>query len=491
MYHKLGVIVPYRDRKKQLEVFLPSIREYLDGKKILYEIIVVEQKDFHDFNRGTLLNVGAKRAKELGCDYVAFHDVDMLPEEVDYSYSDYPVQIANRFFKENIREKEKQKQPYDYFGGVTIFPVSEFWRINGYSNDYFGWGFEDNDLLERCREVRTRLRTKRFRQKQGVRTGVVCSKSFFQGPRFFSEKRSFSLILTFRQKALHSSLERMSDEGAVFSVPGLDFAVAFDSFGTYKVECFDRYEDVYSVHTTKRPEMVNTVVVTWDCLKKEIQFFLNGDLVGKQQIIKGRDLYFQENIFYLGAGNPFRVGTEKWFSGTLYDFGVTNTVLGTKDVKKLQRSEQSVLLDLGDQLEAYYDFSNIRVDGTVPDLVGKQESLETFSQFEVETLNISEQFEEKVPEVRDGIFKLQVHETHGTEIGYWKSWRSRENQLRFRAVQSVGTNYMNDGLNTLGQVLDLEQESLENGVVWIKVWLNDDRKKIDKVYNEIRSMCSV
>ena len=84
--HKLGIIVPYRDREDQLKVFLQAIEDYIDD--IDYHIIVVEQQDENDFNRGKLLNIGFIKAKALGCDYVVFHDVDMLPIEVDYSYSD-------------------------------------------------------------------------------------------------------------------------------------------------------------------------------------------------------------------------------------------------------------------------------------------------------------------------------------------------------------------------------------------------------------------
>ena len=53
--HKLGIIVPYRNRSEQLAVFRKEINDYL---KIDFELIIVEQSDKKEFNRGKLLNIG-------------------------------------------------------------------------------------------------------------------------------------------------------------------------------------------------------------------------------------------------------------------------------------------------------------------------------------------------------------------------------------------------------------------------------------------------
>lgn len=491
MIHKLGVIVPYRDREQQLSVFLPSIREYLDGKKILYEIIVVEQKDSYNFNRGTLLNVGALKAEELGCDYVVFHDVDMLPVDVDYSYSEHPLQIANRFLQEKVPEKQV-RQPFDYFGGVTLFPLFAFKEINGYSNEYFGWGFEDNDLLERCREVNSQLRKHLERQVPVNQVGVhFTGREFFEVNNFIKRAKPFSIMVTFKQEQLKPDISRMSDEGSIFSIPGLDFTLSFDSFGTYKVEAFDTYEDVYSIHTEKLPEMVCRAIITWDPKTGSLSFYLNGKQVGRKQLKEGRGLFLRGDKIFIGAGNPYREGTEKFFCGTVFNFAVFSKVLKHVDVSKLQRVGEKILLDFGDELEAFYDFSNITKSGLVVDLVGHQKGLVTYGDVDIEKVDVGEVYEEEVPEKRKGIFKLQFHETHGSTLGYWKSWRSRENQLRFRAVQRVGTRYWEDGLSTLQEVVKTKREDEEGPVHRIRVWLKEDRTKIGKIYNEIRSMCSV
>ena len=70
----------------------------------------------------------------------------MLPIDVDYSYSDVPIHLAQGF-------TNSDREIFDtYFGGVTMFPIDLFKKVNGYSNEYWGWGFEDDDLLMRLTE---------------------------------------------------------------------------------------------------------------------------------------------------------------------------------------------------------------------------------------------------------------------------------------------------------------------------------------------------
>jgi predicted glycosyltransferase involved in capsule biosynthesis len=147
---KLGIIVPYRNRESHLKKFLDGMKSYFKTQKLKYEIIIVEQVDDKPFNRGKLLNIGYIKAKELKCDYIVFHDIDMIPIEVDYSYSELPLHLATNFELEY--DKSKNLTFDDYFGGVTMFASDTFEKINGYSNLYWGWGFEDDDLLFRVSE---------------------------------------------------------------------------------------------------------------------------------------------------------------------------------------------------------------------------------------------------------------------------------------------------------------------------------------------------
>ena len=93
---KLGVCVPYRNREAHLKEFVPKVGKYLESKGIDYCMYFGHQVDDKLFNRGAMKNVAAEWAFKEGCDYIVWHDIDMIPEEgCDYSFPEkYPIHIA-------------------------------------------------------------------------------------------------------------------------------------------------------------------------------------------------------------------------------------------------------------------------------------------------------------------------------------------------------------------------------------------------------------
>ncbi len=145
-------VIPYRDRAEHLSVFVPAITPYLaDGDFI----IVVEQEVGKPFNRAKLLNIGAVEAFRSGATHVVTHDVDMIPVETDYT----PIECGHLAGR---AEQFGYKMPFTrYFGGVNMFSRKVFEKVNGYSNEYWGWGAEDCDMLIRCERMNVRVQRKK------------------------------------------------------------------------------------------------------------------------------------------------------------------------------------------------------------------------------------------------------------------------------------------------------------------------------------------
>jgi hypothetical protein len=117
-------------------------------------IAVVEQPAGAKFNRGLIKNIGFK----LLCntvDYVCFHDVDYLPIWADYRRPDLPTMIVWDGTSRRLIDPGQPNKgwvttdPLSCFGGVVLMENQQFERANGYPTQYWGWGFEDQELRRR------------------------------------------------------------------------------------------------------------------------------------------------------------------------------------------------------------------------------------------------------------------------------------------------------------------------------------------------------
>lgn len=84
----MAILVPFRDRFEELLTFAPYIHEFVKSQSIDHDIFVLNQVDGYRFNRASLINVGYLYSKK-SYDYIAMHDVDLLPLNKNLSYA-YP-----------------------------------------------------------------------------------------------------------------------------------------------------------------------------------------------------------------------------------------------------------------------------------------------------------------------------------------------------------------------------------------------------------------
>jgi len=452
--HRLGVIVPYRRRETQLKVFLDYMSNYLISRNIEHKIIIVDQDDAKQFNRGALLNIGFNYALKARCDYVVFHDIDMLPVDVDYSYSDKPLHLATNFVLENNEKKRDTFQ--EYFGGVTLFPVKDFEKINGYSNKYWGWGFEDTDLLLRCKVNKIDLDTFKIRNigRKGKALKFNGIDSYVECNNVINLNNNATFFVNFYPEEKPLDHTKPTDEFTVFSIPGWDFAICYNSFSRYNFCAFDTEHNSYFINSEIKPRYKTTIAVVLDKTENIIRLYQDGIFIGKTEKFKRLHFYRKEPKFYLGAGKPEREIIPNHFKGTISTFAYFDDVLSDEEILEISTNEtKSLMKPFGNyksnsSLKTYFDANVIEyytlLDITNSGLEGKIVNCEIVDE------EYPEFTEVKIPHRRQSTFRLLKHEENGFLGNGWKDQSTRWNQLRFQ--NEVFHNYeliKNDGLSTL------------------------------------------
>lgn len=137
MERKPLIIIPYRDRQVHLDCLLSQLQKYFPH----IPVCIVEQDDSGTWNKGLLFNAAVK---EVGreWEYYILHDVDFIPTpSVNYSPTDVPCLLSTECSQFNYTYLYPT-----FFGGVVGIPKEMYELINGFSNQFKGYGGED-DLL--------------------------------------------------------------------------------------------------------------------------------------------------------------------------------------------------------------------------------------------------------------------------------------------------------------------------------------------------------
>lgn len=139
---KTVILIPYRNREEHLKYFLENTAPKLKQRIENLEILIIEQsEDGKLFNRGKVLNVGFKYYDNDDYYYIT-QDVDTNPKH-EKAFFHYKNEVPDYFFR-----------IYSSFcntlGGVVKFKGNIFREINGFPNNYWGWGQEDMVLMRRA-----------------------------------------------------------------------------------------------------------------------------------------------------------------------------------------------------------------------------------------------------------------------------------------------------------------------------------------------------
>ena len=115
-----------------------------------YDFYIIEQsQDGELFNIGKLKNIGFEIASKKGgyINYI-FTDIDMIPDHdlIQY-FTKTPKTIMSLAFRGTRYKTGNNIKPF--LGGLISVSEKVFKKINGYPNNYYGWGGEDDSLFIR------------------------------------------------------------------------------------------------------------------------------------------------------------------------------------------------------------------------------------------------------------------------------------------------------------------------------------------------------
>lgn len=449
MSHKLGVCVPYRNREEHMHEFIPKVGKYLKNQGIDFQMYFCHQVDDKLFNRGATKNIAAKHAFEDGCDYIVWHDIDMIPEEeggADYSYPDKgPRHIATQ-----ISQMDYQLKYHEYFGGAVLFSKEHVEATNGYSNNYWDWGMEDDDLFWRSHleglTNDTWLDTD-FKQHKYLRYDGEFSYSKIPFTRLFrgltTRSHTISALVRCYQQPdknkifLIGDKERGYVEYPIFRLPGYDYGLSFNNSRAISItfwNSFNRHNYMWVKRYDKHWSWVTAVLHEKEHLA---HFYLNGTEVdsrggyGSPSPLRfnGRLKSYGTNDIYLGTSpSEPEDSTNKFFKGDIAKVYAWNRALTPLEVenlhKDLPKEDLVVNLDFNDPVTEYHTFNTEEV---------------------IEDINIPNSI---LPHRVEGKFRCLPHVDEGIVNGVFaKGETTAANERRYVLQMQEGKiNYKKDGI---------------------------------------------
>jgi hypothetical protein len=367
---KLGVCVPYRNREAHLKRFVPEVGKYLEDRGIEYCMYFGHQCDDKLFNRGAMKNVAAKHAFEDGCDYIVWHDIDMIPEEgTDYSFPEKtPIHIAT-----NISQMNYELKYQEYFGGAVLFSKEQVEKTNGYSNDYWDWGMEDDDLFWRCvlegyanTEYLELDRIESFARFNG-KSSTITIPSTRDTAHLTNKSHTVSILVRANQQEdkvpiwLVGDYDRRFCEYPIFRRPGYDYGISYNNSRAYTALLWNHKKESLYQWMKRYENEWSWVTLSVDTLEKNIHFYLNGK---ESDARHGHGTHspqsYEGNLKRYGSV-PYLIGTttsvgekdvNKYFKGDVAKVMVWNRKLDVSEIENLHKNIPS------EGLKMHYEFEN-------------------------------------------------------------------------------------------------------------------------------------
>jgi hypothetical protein len=484
---KLGVCVPYRNRETHLKEFIPTVGKYLESQGIEYCMYFGHQTDDKLFNRGAMKNIAAKHAFEDGCDYIVWHDIDMIPEEgCDYSYpTETPIHIAT-----NISQMDYKLKYEEYFGGAVIFSKEQVEKTNGYSNDYWDWGMEDDDLFWRCvlegyandTYMDYTTETQNYLHFDGHNSHIKIPKNNTLR-NLTSRSHTISVLVRANQQEekvpiwLIGDEERRFCEYPIIRRPGFDYGISYNNSRAYTAQLWDNEQNHLYQWIKRYENQWSWVTLTVDSANQNIHFYLNGkESDARHGTGTTSPLHYQNRLksyglddWYIGTTTSVgKAEPNRWFKGDIAKVIMWNRKLEKEEVEKLH-------LDIPKNgIALHYDF-NVESDNRIATDLTENGINGDVKRCEIKTEKISIPYT-IIPHRRPGKLRCLPHQDEGlVKINGIDKWAKGEttarNERRYVLQMQQGNwDYKSDGIAQLKyELIGIEHISSKAKLINVKL----------------------
>ncbi len=154
----IAIITVFRDtaggeRSRQRKIFIELMSSILKPYFNFHIYIIEQSDDGEKFNIGKLKNIGFDiSSKEGKYDNYIFSDIDIIPDHNLIPYFHirikYPIALGIRGTRYESGGEETVVKKL-FLGTLIGFDKKTFTKINGYPNNFWGWGGEDDALMVR------------------------------------------------------------------------------------------------------------------------------------------------------------------------------------------------------------------------------------------------------------------------------------------------------------------------------------------------------
>ena len=376
---KLAICVPHYNRREHLSKFVPHMDKFFKNKDIEYKIFVANQvypDSVSGFNRGMSKNVAFDLARQEGYDYFCFHDIDMLPEDDSCDYS-YPNNVEH--LAVHVKQFDYGLKYQEYFGGCILFTKEHYEQINGYSNGYWNWGMEDDDILHRVKQKglaqETFMNHNSDKERNFIRLNGLTDYIKINPTDSIREltSQSFTFAVMVRAedrfdipKYLIGDVEnRKFIHQYILGRPSFQMGLGWDNSDAYSFGLFNQKNNHSYMWIKRPPDVWTHLMVTVDVELNQIRFYLNGEESdsrfghGSQSPLPFESPLkkYGGNPYYIGVGDP-RQEDEIFFAGDIGQVVMWDKSLNSDEIQAYYTTDYPTPISP----KLVYDFSRVEND---------------------------------------------------------------------------------------------------------------------------------